>query len=221
MSAGSSREPGAAGTGRDELEDALTGFSGFLAHQLAELSLLLSAAGEGGPAAGARARLERMLGDLRDLQPAPGAAHDVDLVALATEVARELAEPGRQARVSVDGAALSVHGDPALLRALLGHLVRASLAAAGSGVRFTLSTSAREDGRVQVRLLEACPHERAASAARRLVPFARPEGSGSLLGAGVIGPAAARIVAAHGGTLAISAADGGVLTSFDLPAAGA
>lgn len=219
MTQGSSREPGGAGVGRDELEGALTSYSGFLAHQLAELSLLLSAAGDGGPAAGARVRLERMLSDLRDLQPVPVALQDVDLVELAADVAAELGEPGRRARVDVDGQALPVHGDPALLRALLGHLLRLGLAASPSAQRYTLSTSARADGRVQVRVLEAVQGVR--DAAQRLMPLARPAGSGALLGAGVSGPAAARIVAAHGGTIEVHAADGGVLTSFDLPAAGA
>ena len=220
MTRSSSCEPGTAGTSRDELEDALTGYAGFLAHQLAELALLLSAAGDGGPVAGARVRIERMLGDLRDLQPLPGELRDVDLAVLAREVAAELGEPGRQARLSAGDAMLAVRGDPALLRALLSHLLRAGLAAAGSGVRFTLTTTARADGRVDVDLLEGCAPQIAAAAERRLEPLQRPEGSGALLGAGVSGPAAARIVTAHGGTIAISAVDGGAVTRFDLPGAG-
>ena len=218
MSPGRSSDAGERRAAEDGLDAALTSYSGFLGHQLAELSLLLSAAGDGGPAAAARVRLERMLRDLRDLQPAPGAPRDVDLAVLAGAVAAEFGEPGRQARVSVSGEPHAVYGDPELLRALLGHLLRPGLAAAGSSVSFVLSTSTRPDGRVDVRLLERCEPERAQSAARHLDPFTRPPGSGALLGAGVSGPAAARIVAAHEGTLEAVVAADGVLTTFDLPA---
>jgi signal transduction histidine kinase len=216
LTQGSSPAEGAGDTAR--LDEALTRYAGFLAHQLAELVLLLSAAGDAGPAAGARTRLERMLADLRDLAPVLGERADVDLAALLREVAGELSEPGRQARVAVADDLLGVSGDPGLLRALLGHLMRDGLAASASGTRFTLSTAPAPGGRVLVSLAEDCGPERAAAAERRLVPFERPDGSGALLGSGVSGPAAARIVAAHGGELTLRRDGERVTAEFDLPA---
>lgn len=218
MTAGPS--PGRAASHSDDLERALDSYAGFLAHQLAEVAVLLGGVPDAPPVVAARLRLDRMLADLRDLRPEPRLHAPVDLASLAGEIAAEFGEPGRLIRVRAADGLPAVAGDPALLRALLGHLMRTALASSPSGATLSLRAATRPDGRIEVQLEQPAEPAGVADAIRRMTPFERPTGSGPLLGAGVSGPAAARIVRAHGGVLSVRDAGDGVLTMFDLAAPG-
>ncbi len=128
-------------------------------------------------------------------------------------MAAELDESGRRVAVEVGTAVLEVAADQGLLRALLGHLMRPSVAASRSGVAFELRVCETGDGRVLIELEDDGGAPSDADARRRLLAFARPDGGGPLLGAGVSGPAARRIVAGHGGVLAFALAIVGSLRS--------
>ena len=201
------------------LDGALESYAAFLAHQLAEVAVLMSGAGDTPGAQAARARLERMLADLRDLSPAAPVEQRVDLAELFATAAAALSEPGRRVRLSVDGAVAAVSADVAQLSALAAHLTRMALAQSAGGVRLVLRGAAGPGGRIHVELehVEGAGDDR--DPQRRLVPFERPAGTGALLGAGVSGPAAARIVSAHQGTLGLCTRAGNVVAMFDLPAA--
>ncbi len=219
MTGGSLPAPGA-GAG-DELDRALQSYAAFLAHQLAEVAVLLGGAVETPPLAAARARLDQMLDDLRDLSATARAPVTVDLAALAHDVAAGLSEPGRRVCVLAAGDLPAVRGDPALLRALLGHLMRMSLAASRSSAEFTLRAAPGANDRIDVELEERTEPVAVIAASRSLLPFERPTGTGPLLGAGVSGPAVANIVASHGGGIEMRGDAGSAIAAFDLPAAGA
>jgi hypothetical protein len=200
-------------------EDALASYARFVAHQLGEIAVLAGAIPPGGPADLVRTRIDRMLADVRDLS-APARAHSaVDVAREAELVAEGLSEPGRPVRLRVDGEAQAACGDPQLLRALLGHLMRPVVAASGRGVTFVLTVTGESD-RVRFVLDDDAGEASAGGAATRLTSYGNRAGSGGqLLGAGVSGPAAARIVAAHGGRIEIRPGAAGASAVFDLPAA--
>ncbi len=212
--------PGSLGSAESVLERALDSYGGFLAHQLGELALLAGAAGSSpGALDGVAGRLSRMLADLSDLSATAGSPVSLDLGSEAKRVAAELSESGRPVVVEWAHASPRVAADADLLRALLGHLMRPSVAASRSGVTFQLRARAGDRQRVHVELEDDRDAPGDADARLRLLPFVRPAGAGPLLGAGVSGPAARRIVVAHGGSLIARAGERGFVAAFDLPAA--
>jgi signal transduction histidine kinase len=213
-----STEP-AGGSTAAGTDAALAAYAGFVAHQLGEIAVLAGAMPPGGPADLVRARIELMLADVRDLSPQVRESEAFDLPREAELVAEDLSEPGQPVRLDVEGQAPAASGDPQLLRALLGHLMRPVVAASPGGVSFVL-TAARDGDRVRFELADDAGAASADGAATRLSSYGTRAGGGQLLGAGVSGPAAARIVAAHGGEIAIRPTDEGASAVFDLPAGG-
>jgi signal transduction histidine kinase len=200
-------------------EAALAAYARFLSHQLGEIAVLAGATPPSAPADAVRARLEQVLADLRDLSAETSGAGDrFDLAAAAADVARRLSRPGRAVRLETGGEVPLVAGDARLLTALLGHLMRPVVATSARGVTFVLTAGADGD-RVHVELADDSGAASAESTAARLRYGSPSGGAGQLLGAGVSGPAAARIVAAHGGSIEIRPEAAGTRAVFDLPAA--
>ena len=189
-----------------------------MAHQLGEVAVLVGAGARQGTLAAA-ARLERIISDLHDLSAEVRSTAVLDVGVEAVAAAERLSVPGRPVSVVVEGAVPPVDADQALLAALLGHVMRPVVAASRDGARFRLRAGPAEGGRILIEIEDEMGASSDEDARRRLAPFARPEGSGSVLGAGVSGPAARRIVEAHGGELRAHGGDRGLVVTFDLPAA--
>jgi hypothetical protein len=198
----------------------LASYGRFLAHQLGEVAMLLGA-GSATALDGARARIERMLADLHDLYAPLGEVTTCELGEEARAAAAGLSSVGLTVVVSGPDPATAVEADVALLRRLFGHLMRPALATARGHVSFELAAAPAARGRVDVRFSDDAGALDDARAAARLWTADGMSGSGTVLGAGVCGPAATRIVALHGGRISARPGDRGVVMSFDLPAGAA
>lgn len=164
-------------------------------------------------AAGDRARLEDVLGEVErlrhltqdfldlsaepPLQPAP-----IDLAELARDAARGSAalHPGLEVRISLEGAP-RVRGDAGRLRQVLANLLAN---AAQAGARTVEIRADVERRHVKIRVRDDGPGIPPEVRARLFDPFATGRAGGTGLGLAV----SRRIVERHGGTLAFAAGNG-------------
>jgi signal transduction histidine kinase len=217
--------------------DGLEAFAALAAHQLGEAVALMRGAGSVlqderarlGPAgndalralnAGGE-RAQRYVDDLLDIvrvAPAPSEpAASTDLEAALDTVAADLgafiARSGVQLqREPLPHAPLS----PRDAQRLFTHLLRSALSA--DAKRMLLGGSATADGVTLEMLDDGRP---AAPDVDPFAPFAAPRGRGPLIGAGVSLPVCARIVARHGGDIAmVTRQDGATLVTIRLASPG-
>ena len=168
-----------------------------------------------GMSAGAE-RAQRFVDDLLDLAASGRGALAVGPVPLseALGAARiRLADDLRDAGADLRSKPLPVvRGDRELIVRLLGHLLRAALAAGATTIEVE---GTHEDGVVRVEVRD----DGTPACGDPFAPFSRARGRGPLVGAGVGLTVSRRIVELHGGAIAIDESDaGGAISSFTLPA---
>jgi signal transduction histidine kinase len=220
-------------------QDGLEAFAALAAHQLGEAIALMRGAaavlelqaggmGPGGQdalralnAGGDRA--QRYVDDLLDVVRAgtepdtgdmPGADLDAAFDAAAAEVEVFLHRiPVDVQREPLPRAAI----EPRAAQRLFVHLLRNALAAGATRLGVT-GTSAGPGGEATVQLFDNGAPAREGT--QPFEPFARPRGRGPLVGAGVSLPVCRRLVARHGGRIAMDVReDGATIVTVELPAA--
>ena len=198
-----------------------------VAHQLGEVTALLSAGVELGGAVGERSlraaqlRLVRFVADLHDLDmPVDPSWERLRLSELVTEAAAAVDElpGGERITVTAGGSLPAVIGDRDPLVAMFSHLLRFLGSAARPGAVRVDMRAVRRGDRVRITLSDDRTDLGPDRAAGLLEPFAVTPGRGPLVGAGFGLVAARRIVAAHGGRIeAAPRPPSGAMLSFDLP----
>jgi two-component system OmpR family sensor kinase len=169
--------------------------------------------------ADAMGRLVEDLLTLARLEAAGGVEHgDVDLAALVRDQAEELRVAAPEQRVAVqapDG--VSVRGDAARLRQVLGNLTENALRHGGGG---TVTIAVRRDGNGAVLTVsDEGPGIAAADQARLFDRFWRGDGARVIDGSGLGLAIVREIVAAHGGDVGVESAPGaGATFRVRLPA---
>jgi signal transduction histidine kinase len=169
-------------------------------------------------------RCERLIEGLLMLarsEAATGRDTQVEISALAADCITDLRARAEEAHVSVrdDLAPAWTRGEPALLERMIANLIDNGIRHNEPGGWLQVSTRAR-DGRVHVTVANGGPRIAPADAATLTEAFRRLDrGAGGFgLGLSIV----RSVVAAHGGTLALSAPDeGGLVVQIELPAVAA
>ncbi|HEX7299533.1 MAG TPA: ATP-binding protein [Solirubrobacteraceae bacterium] len=163
-------------------------------------------------------RAQRFVDDLLDLAAsarADGPMGPVSLRDALDTACRRLETELSEAGAEVHAEALpEAWADRELLVRLLCHLLRVALSA---GARSIGVAAVPEDAMVRVEVRD----DGAPASGDPFAPFGRARGRGPLVGAGVGLTVSQRIVAHHGGTIALDQdAEGATVSSFTLPAEG-
>jgi two-component system, OmpR family, sensor histidine kinase BaeS len=182
-----------------------------LAHALGEVSALLTtgrsvsgAIGERSVEAGIR-RLALMVADLHDVSaPIDTEARERASVSAVVRVAHEAIRDsglGGRCELRLNDGAREVAGDRRALTMAFTHVIRIALAGTANGPAQVRVRVFDDGDHVRIEVAddgEPPPH---GVASTLFDPFGPPRGRGAVVGAGVSGVVAARVVAAHGGTI--------------------
>ena len=170
------------------------------------------------------ARLALVVSDLHDVSaPIETASREATSVAAIIGAAREALEDlGATNRFDLELSddAPEVPGDPAALTRAFTHVMR--IAAAGAGTEpVDVTVRALHDGdHVRIEVSDNGEPLPRGVAATLFDPFGQPRGRGMIVGAGVSGVVAARVIAAHRGTItADEALPHGLTMTIRLPVA--